>query len=216
MQEKSFQFSVVSVSLNRRAPGFSAGVLETDRHRVDALQSDPQHVMNAAVGVGGFEKADTAVVSVANQARKAFLPKLPLYPAGILVPVPKASRVTFTLLLPSVTQSVASRLVVWAPPMRENAAAPRLAARKSRRAVPDMLPSLGPLAALPARTCHRPRCRSVTSTRFSDSATTRPAQISRRPEPCPLNWVVSRSWRISRTRFMTLRSIRSRTLQWSS
>src|SRR5450432_3768669 len=83
MQEKSFQFSVVSVSLNRRAPGFSAGVLETDRHRVDALQSDPQHVMHAAVGVGGFEKADTAVVSVANQARKAFLPKLPLYPAGI-------------------------------------------------------------------------------------------------------------------------------------
>src|SRR5450432_1347731 len=77
------ELSVFSRQLEPARAGVFGGVLETDRHRVDALQSDPQHVMHAAIGVGGFEKADTAVVSVAYQARKAFLPKLPLYPAAI-------------------------------------------------------------------------------------------------------------------------------------
>src|ERR1035438_9943283 len=58
------------------------------------------------------------------------------------VPVPKASRVTFTLLLPSVTQSVASLLVGCAP-SRERAAAPKVAARKSRRVNRDIILLLG-------------------------------------------------------------------------
>src|ERR1035438_8446534 len=58
------------------------------------------------------------------------------------VPVPKASRVTFTLVLPRVTQSVASLLVGWAP-SRERAAAPKVAARKSRRVNRDIILLLG-------------------------------------------------------------------------
>src|SRR5450759_3967580 len=54
------------------------------------------------------------------------------------VPVPKASRVTFTLLLPRVTQSVASLLVGCAP-SRVRAAAPKVAARKSRRVNRDII-----------------------------------------------------------------------------
>src|ERR1035437_2815555 len=54
------------------------------------------------------------------------------------VPVPRASRVTFTLLLPRVTQSVASLFVGWAP-SRERAAAPKVAARKSRRVDRDII-----------------------------------------------------------------------------
>src|ERR1035437_9553953 len=54
------------------------------------------------------------------------------------VPVPKASRLTFTLLLPRVTQSVASLLVGCAP-SRVRAAAPKGAARKSRRGVRDII-----------------------------------------------------------------------------
>src|ERR1022692_2776504 len=58
------------------------------------------------------------------------------------VPVPKASRVTFTLLLPRVTQSVASFLAGCAP-SRERAAAPKVAARKSRRVDRDIILLLG-------------------------------------------------------------------------
>src|ERR1017187_6260104 len=58
------------------------------------------------------------------------------------VPVPKAIRVTLTLLLPRVTQSVAS--LFWGcAPSRVRAAAPKVAARKSRRVYRDIVLLLG-------------------------------------------------------------------------
>ena len=101
-----------------------------------AFERDGQHLRHAVIALGGFEETNAAVVGVADQAGELFLPEFALR-APLVVPVPKASRVTFTFDLPSVTQSVAVRLVGVAstsPPVApDSTEAATLDFKKSRR-----------------------------------------------------------------------------------
>ncbi len=96
------------IDLGLRIHAFARGHL---RHQPvgiarDALQRNTEHPVHVAVGFGGFEKANPAVVSVAHQRVNSSCPSS-RWVCPLNVPVPKASRVTFTPDLPRVTQSVA-------------------------------------------------------------------------------------------------------------
>jgi hypothetical protein len=99
------------------------------------------------IALGGFEEPDTVVVSVAHQAGKLRLAQFALHASAELVPVPKARRVTFTLDLPSFTQSLADRLCFASavPPAVESTEAATPVFRKSRLLKCAMHPSCLPI-----------------------------------------------------------------------
>ena len=72
------------VDLLLRIHAFAGGDLRHQPVAVarNALQRDAQHSVHVAVGLGGFEEADAAVVGVAHQPREAVLSQVALHLAA--------------------------------------------------------------------------------------------------------------------------------------